>query len=242
MAVETITLGELSKQVLMVIANAESTTADAAMTRQVRWAIHSALREFVSRVQPVDFRDDKDITVIAATKDYSLDDSFMQMIEPGVYFTAADYRTLEYKTEQAFRAERLEASPNSSDPWFYLLRKRDSTTGAQQLRLWPTPSANRTIRYHFVALSAKLYDGTDVTVIDPRLRPDFHQYLIDGAVYWLRRYLNVGGDWQPYHQAWERAIEAARKMQPAVVGQTYQVAPYGGQSGRYPTMGTITAL
>lgn len=241
MSVETITLGTLSKQVLMVIANSENTSLNAALTRNVRWALHKAMRDWVSTVRPSDFRSFADISVVAGTTDYALDDTFMQMIDPGVAFTTSDYRTLQYITEQAFLEQRLGASQGRGEPYLYMLPQRSITTGAAQIRFWPTPSTTRTIRCYFLSLPGKLYDGNDYTVVDRRLNPSYHPHLVDGAIYELRRYLNVGGDWEPYRAAWMKAVEDARRNEPPVTGQTYQIGRYGGGPFR-PSPQPVTSL
>lgn len=240
MAVETITLGTLTQQVLLVVANHSNTTADATLTSQVRWALHAALRDYVSITESQAFRTDATIALVSGTKDYALADDFMQMLDPSPHFIASDFRTLQYLTEQDFRAFEYERSQQTGDPTHYTLRNRSASDGSAQIRFWPTPNAARTVRYHYVAIPGKLYDGSDATVIDKRLPPYQHHVLVWGAVTYMPRYLNVAGDLQQYALRWQEALGVGRSKSPPVAGQAYQRIPYMGAGGIRSVIPTIT--
>ena len=231
MSAETITLGILTQQVLLVIANHANTAADAVLTAQVRWALHAALRDFVSITESQAFRSDSTFATVVGQKDYDIADDFMTMIDPSPHFVASDYRTLQYSTEQDFRAFELDRSQATGDPVQYMLRTRSASTGNCQMRLWPTPAAIRSIRYYYLAVPAKLYDGTDSTVIDKRLPPNQHHILVWGAVANLPRYLNASADLQVFVQKWNEALAIGRSKSPPVTGQTYRRNSYGVGSG-----------
>lgn len=240
MAVETITLGTLSQQVLYVLVNDPSTTLDTTLTAQVRWALHCALRDYVSITEHQSFRTDATLVTANGTAEYALADDFLVMLEPGPNFAASDYRTLQYLTEQDFRAFELAKSQATGDPTHYMIRNRSSSTGAATIKLWPTPDSTRTINYHYLAIPAKLYDGTDATVIDKRLPANQHHVLVWGAVSYMPRFLNSNGDLTFYIQKWNEALSIGRSKSPQVVGQVYQKMPYLGSNPYRPSIPSIT--
>lgn len=225
MAAETITLAEMSKDVLMAITNAES--SDSVTSRHVYLAIHAACREFVAKTEPLGFQADADITTAAGTHTYALADDVMRLIDPGFYFTASDYRTLTRATEQEARSQEWDRTQQSGDPRYYVLRTKSSTTGLIQVKFYPTPSSIRTIRYHYIALPVRLWPNVATsTNIDIRMAAEFHPALVWGAVTHLPRYLNGVADLAWYKEMWEKALEDGRAAATPIAGQAYQRAPY----------------
>lgn len=240
MSVETITLGTLTQQVLYVLMNDTSTTADTTLTSQVRWALHCALRDYVSITEHQAFRTDATIATSNGVAEYALADDFLVLLEPGPSFAASDFRTLQYLTEQDYRAFELAKSQAAGDPTHYMIRNRSSATGAAPIKLWPTPTSVRTINYHYLAIPTKLYDGSDATVIDKRLPANQHHVLVWGAVSYMPRFLNSQGDLTFYIQKWNEALSVGRSKTPQVVGQVYQKMPYNGGNPYRPAIPTIT--
>jgi hypothetical protein len=229
MAIESITLGTLTNRISFLLTNSASPDTD--RVPEYRWAVHTALRELVSRAELTAFRVDSSFATANGTADYYLADDFCRMLEPGVYFAAADYRTLYEMTEMEFRSYELERTQQTGDPRNYLLRERNASTGLMQVRLWPTPTSVRTIKYHYLTYPAKVYDGNDATIIDKRLPAEYHHHLLDGAMYYFTREMNTVSEYEVFARRWEQCIAEAKAKNTPTISRAQSRVPYQGPVG-----------
>lgn len=216
----------------MIVLNAPN--ADEQITSQIDLSIHGALRDLVRLSEMQAFRMDGDIAITSGNRDYVLPADLMKIIEPGISFVTSDFRTLRYTTEQHVRTYGWERNQRSGLPEFYVLRGRKQYLGDWNIRLYPTPSDNRTIRVHYLALPDPLWAGRDEsTVLDPRLPAEFSHAVVYGAVTHLPRYLNAQIDLAYYQGLWSQYIEDAKQYSVPVSGQSYQKVGYDsfGYSG-----------
>ena len=232
MPVETITLGWLKGRVLHILTNQAALGANPDLEVEVAWALHTALREFVSFTELMAFRRDAILIIgtFANEVDYQLAPDWIRMIEPGIRFSESDYRTVFYMTEQDWLHYGLDHSQETGDPTHYVLRNRRENTGDQQIRFYPRMTTPRTLTYHYLSLPLKLYDKPDATSIDIRLPPDHHHALVWGAVAQFGRYLNSSPELQIYVDKWEKAKQKAKETAPAV-GQSHIRQPWTGPRG-----------
>lgn len=222
---EVVTLGDLTEQVSLIITNA--ITTDSQITSQIHLALHAALRDFVRISEPLSFRTDIDFDITAGTSTYTVNGSICKIIDPGVTFVTSDYRTLAYANEQTIKSQEWDRWQRTGEPQWYVIRNRDPYVGDLNLRLYPTPTTDRTLRVHVLTLPLKLWPNVSSSqVVDPRLPPEFHHCLIAGAITNLPRYLNSQLDLAAYAAKWQQYIEQAKDYQIPVTGQAYQRDAY----------------
>lgn len=233
MAVETITLGTVKARASAILSGLAAYTT--LFGTELTAAVHNALRDFVLRVRPLDFRAVKQITTVIGQAEYALDDAFMEIIEPGVAFAASDYRTLHPLSEQEYAGYQLQRNTANGEPLYYFVSRRH-TDGKSQLILHPTPSTVRTINYFCLLHPTSLLATADSATIDQRLAPEYQHLLTWGTVAQFPRYLATNPDLQFYWGKWEQGIKEAREHSDRIVGRAHQRAAYGGRDnirGRY---------
>lgn len=242
MSVETITVGTVKARASHILTGLA--TYSTAFGTELSAAVHAALRDFVLRARPQDFRVFATITTVAGTAEYGLDDEFIELIEPGVSFAASDYRTLLPLSAQEYSLFQLQRNRTNGDPTHYFISRRH-TDGKVMMWLYPTPSSTRTINYFFLTLPDTLLGVSDSTVVDQKLAPEYQHLLTWGTVAQFPRYLSTNPDLQFYWNKWEQGIKEAREHSDRVAGRVHQRLPYTGRNllpGRYyPFQGNPTA-
>ncbi len=227
MAAETITLQTLHDRVANLMAN--HTGVDTGLTTEIKWGLHVALRELVQRVKPSGFRKDGSLTLVTSTADYSLADDFGTLIDGSIKFSVTPFTTLIRLHEQEYDGWNLDASQATGEPRRYLQRGRSASTGLAQVRVWPTPTSTyngKTVAYRYYAIPTVVYSASLASNLDPRVDPEYHQYLVYGALFYLQNYLRGMSDLQLYLAKWEQFLKLARADEPEVIGETFQRQPY----------------
>lgn len=223
MAVETITLGTVKARASHILTGLAAYST--AFGTELTAAAQAALREFVLRARPMDFRGNKTISVVAGTSEYSLDDKFMEIIDPGVTFAAADFRTLFPLSEQEYAGWQCQRHTAQGEPTHYWIDRRH-TDGAARIKLFPTPSANRTINYYCLLHPDTLLGASDGSSLDVKLAPEYHHLIPWGMVAQFPRYLATNPDLQFYWNKWEEGIKLARENSERIAGRVRQRTPY----------------
>jgi hypothetical protein len=235
MTVETMLIDKLVTQTwsgVSGVVGAAIADVPAGWQTEIKWALHCALREIIERTEHAAFRTRAVVNLAAATTTYPLPDDFHRMIEEGVKFGTTDFRTLEYISEQDWDAKMLDANTTQTDPWLYTVLGRKSTTGAAQIKFWPTPGSIRQVSVHYLAFPIKVHDMVNGTSIDARIPPEYHHILVTGALRHLPRYIS-DSDWQKANGLWEVYVAEARKKSVQVTGQTYQKELYSSGLGAF---------
>jgi hypothetical protein len=227
------TVGSLVSDIAEIVANTASPQTSYA--NQIKAAAQFALMELVNKTRPswLHRESGTPITTADGTSDYTLADDFFMMVDTaGVWCTAAPFAVLQYMTMQDWVANRGHDTSRKSDPpTHYCLPHSDVSTGAQIIRLYPTPSTVRTLKYRYIATPAAIDAAADSTNLDVRIPPSMHHVLVWGAVANLPGLMNDPQRLALYESRWRSALSDTKAASNRIIGAQRQRARYDAGRG-----------
>ena len=245
MAFETITVGTLRTQLARKLCNSD--TLDTALTTEVTFAIQAAYRDLVRESRAARFMTaaGTPFTLVTDTATYGLDDDVFMIVEESMRITSSPYTTLQPMLRQEYDAFQGAAITTTGTPARYMIVGASSTTGKLQVTLVPTPGAGvngKTVSYFKVPTPPTLLGGSDSDTLDKRLPPDWHHFLVVGALRWMPAYLSREEQVQ-FERMWQQYLESARRTAWPVVGQSeqrerYMAGGYNRLYDRWPMIST----
>ena len=241
MAVETITIGDLVDRITFEVRH--DTLPGSALRSHILWYLDGAVSDFLNEFDHPAFQADATISVVSGTADYDLADDFQRLIDGTVRYTTGGLETLQRLTEAQWHRmeqDRFFSATYDYPQWFDLVG-RSATSGAQQLRLRPTPSTDSTIKYQYIstptARDASTDDpvairvAADEDILDRRFPPEMHQYLVEAV---LARYLAqwISSDRLQQAAAWleKNAASLRGKAMPSI-GHSHQQGAFMARRG-----------
>jgi len=226
MSVDSVTIGTLVSRVSFHLAN--TATAETALGNEIKFALDRTLRAMVREARPLAFVMESTISASSGGgATYSLADDVYELIYPSIRHDSTPYEPLQIITQQQYDNSSLPLLLTASGrPRHAMLVKRSSTTGAWQLRLFPTPDASYTINYSYLGLPTQITSATaDGTQLDYRFPRDLVDGLIHGAALMFPQYL--GADQRvAFEMMYRNAVADLRKSAAGMDGAFYQRNPY----------------
>lgn len=159
------TLGYLKQRLAFRLTN--SATVPTQLDAELAHAIDTALRQLVMSTDAPAFRKDGSFSTVSGQTDYSLDEDFVRMIDPGMRINTSPYYPLRPWTEQD-AARHYEVDTVTARPLRYSIVGRDEADGLFTLRLRPTPDAVYPITYRYYSYPASLENAADTVQLDLR--------------------------------------------------------------------------
>ena len=224
MAVDSVTIGNLVSRVAFHLTNA---AADTNLTTEIKFALDRALRTMVREARPTAFVVENTISATSSTATYALADDVCELIYPSVRHASTPYEPLGMMTQQQYDASSLPLLLNNTGrPRHAMLVKRSASTGAWQLRLFPTPDASYSISYNYLGYPTQITSSTtDNTELDTRFPRGLVDGLIHGAAIMFPQYLGADQR-QTFEALYRNAISDLRKEAEGIDGVFYQRRPY----------------
>lgn len=231
MAVESRTVTYLVSRVNYHLAN--TATASAAMTSEIKSALGWALRDVVFRSTHPAFRTEASVSASSGTSDYDLASDFAQLIDPGVRHNADAKETLELISMQDYdQVDGSKMFESNARPAYYTLIGRNASTGHQQIRLIPTPDASYTIKYRYMAIPDDINATTgDSTELDERFPREHVEAIVLGAVTRFPQYLE-NDHMGVFLRMYDEAVRKLRSDAKQILGQQWQSKRHRMAGGR----------
>lgn len=224
MAVDSVTIGTLVSRVTFLFVNNET---EAYLSNEIKFALDRTLRAMVREARPTAFVVEGTVSAVLNTATYSLADDVNELIYPSIRHASTPYEPVAMISQQQYDASSMPLILNSTGrPRHAMLVKRSASTGAWQLRLFPTPDASYTINYNYIGYPAQITSSTTTgTELDTRFPRDLIDGLIYGAAIMFPQYL--GSDQlQTYAMLYRTAISDFRKTSDGMAGAFYQRESY----------------
>ena len=190
MAVQTVDVGTLTSRVFHALGN--TSTVPTGMATEIKFHLGYVLNLFVRQSKYAGFRKAATFDTVADTTTYSLADDVMEMDWPSVRNTTGYSQPLLLLESQLYNSTSMPIYLSGTGrPGFYVVRGRDTTTGAIQLQLYPTPDAVYTISYEYLAVPTAIIGSTaDNTELDRRFPRDLVSGLVFAAASFFPQYLS----------------------------------------------------
>jgi len=226
MSVDSVTIGTLVSRVAFHMAN--TATAETALANEIKFALDRTLRAMVREARPLAFVVEGTISASSGSgATYALADDVYELIYPSVRHASSPYEPLTMLTQQQYDNSSLSLLLTASGrPRHAMLVKRSASTGAWQLRLFPTPDASYTINYNYLGFPTQITSATDdATQLDYRFPRDLVDGLIHGAALMFPQYLGADQR-QTFEMLYRAAVADLRKSSSGMDGAFYQRNPY----------------
>ena len=226
MSVDSVTIGTLVSRVAFHLAN--TATAETLLGNEIKFALDRTLRAMVRAARPLAFVVEETISASSGGgATYALADDVFELIYPSVRHASSPYEPLNILTQQQYDNSSLPLLLTASGRLRHaMLVKRSSSTGAWQLRLFPTPDDNYTINYNYLGFPTQITSATaDGTQLDYRFPRDLVDGLIHGAALMFPQHLGADQR-QTFEMLYRAAVADLRKSSSGMDGAFYQRNPY----------------
>lgn len=213
MAFETITIATLLTQMARKVCNSD--TLDPTLATEAQFALHAAYRDLIreSHAERVMGAAGTAITLVSGTAVYGLDDDAFMLVEESLRLTSSPWTTLRPMTRQQYDNLEVTSQQATGYPERYVMEGASSSTGKHQIRLYPTPNSaanGKTLSYFKIATLTSLLGVATSTTLDQRMPPEWHHFLVVGALRWMKQYLDES-DWAAYNSMWQQYLLDARR-------------------------------
>lgn len=218
MASETILVDNIVARACERLIN--TSTVPTELDTRLRWACDDAIRSYVSETRPQDFITTATKSIVAGTSEYACPDDFFEFMPDGVRFDSTDYRKLSYMTREQYDRMGFERMQATGNPIYYIPEYRKASDASFYYKLWPTPSANFTLRLYYRAIptSVRATTSGDGTYLDKRLPTMMVHRLIEGIIMQFPDYLDAGTlAWA--EKRWQDAIRLGKDSSTKQAGE-----------------------
>ena len=233
MAADEMLVDTLVDRVSYALVN--SSTPDANLDLEIRWALNEVLLDLVTRSDHWGLRMDGSVTLTSGVMDYALADDFHSLIDSSVVYTTNDRRQIQYIPETDFNDFWLQQGNQTGRPYRYFVRAKSQSTGVAQIRFWPTPTQDDTVAYRYRSMPTQVYQTVRGSgeVIDRRFPMEHIPTLIHGSVMHFPQFI-TDSDMRVHQMKYEQGMAKMRNKASPVEGQAFQRKAYtGGRSGGF---------